>query len=245
MPGHASRKYAEDHSFSQLPRRPVFWLFTRVVQKIPVLKRAAVDLFENIYYDSAKSTWDDMSWLGVPCQKYPTDLWIYQEIISAHKPDLIIETGTLYGGSALYLASLLDLVGHGSVISVDIQTRQDRPPHPRITYVTGSSVSPEVVQQLESLLEGSVTRMVILDSDHRKMHVDEELRIYSRYVTIGQYLIVEDSAVNGHPISARFGPGPFESLASFLRGRDDFKADKTKEKFFLSANHNGYLLRVK
>src|ERR1035437_6480331 len=159
MLGRASGKYAEDHSFGRLPRRPVFWFFTRVVQKIPVLKRAAVDLFENIYYDSAKTTWDNMSWLGVPCEKYPTDLWIYQEIISAHKPDVIIETGTLYGGSALYLASLLDLVGHGRGIPIDIQTRKDRPHHPRVTYVTGSSVSPEVVQQLKPLLEGSVRRM--------------------------------------------------------------------------------------
>ena len=245
MLGRASNKYAADHSFRWLPRRPVFWFVSRVVQKIPVLKQMAIDLFENIYYDSARTTWDDMSWLGVPCQKYPTDLWIYQEIISSLKPDVIIETGTLYGGSALYLASLLDLIGHGRVISIDIQIRQDRPRHPRVTYITGSSVSPEVIRQLEPLLEGSASRMVILDSDHRKPHVDEELRIYSRYVTRDQYLIVEDSAINGHPISAQFGPGPFESLALFLRDRQDFTVDKTKEKFFLTANHNGYLLRVK
>ncbi len=245
MLGRASEKYAVNHSFRRLPRRPVFWFFSRVVQKIPVLKQAAVDLFENIYYDSPRTTWDGVSWLGVPCQKYPTDLWIYQEILSSLKPDVIIETGTLHGGSALYLASLLDLIGHGRVISIDIQMRQDRPRHPRVTYITGSSVSQDVIRQLDPLLEGSTSRMVILDSDHRKAHVDEELRIYSRYVTIGQYLIVEDSAINGHPILAQFGPGPFESLALFLRDRQDFAVDRTKEKLFLTANHNGYLLRIK
>ena len=243
-PRPSSEKYAEDYSPS-MPRRPVFWFFSRVVQKIPFLKRLAIDLFENIYFDSAKTTWDDMSWLGTSCQKYSTDLWIYQEIIFSLKPDVIIETGTLYGGSALYLASLLDLIGHGRVISIDFQSRLDRPRHPRVTYITGSSVSPDVIGQLEPILEGSTERMVILDSDHRKPHVDEELRIYSQYVTVGQYLIVEDSSINGHPVSAQFGPGPFESVASFLRGRSDFEIDKKKEKFLLTANHNGFLLRVK
>jgi len=228
-----------------MPRRPVFWFFRGVVQKVPVLKRLAIDLFENIYYDSAKSTWDNMSWLGVSCQKYPTDLWVYQEILSSAKPDLVIETGTLYGGSALYLASLMDLLGRGHVISVDLQRKPNLPSHPRITYITGSSVAPEVIAELEPLLEKYASRMVILDSDHRKPHVDEELRIYHRYVTKDQYLIVEDSSVNGHPVSAQFGPGPFESVLEFLKDNDLFTLDKTKEKFFVTANHNGYLLRVK
>jgi hypothetical protein len=132
-----------------MPRRPVFWFFSRIVEKIPFLKRLAIDLFENIYFDSAKTTWDDMSCLGISCQKYPTDLWIYQEIIFSLKPDVIIETGTLYDGSALYLASLLDLIGHGRVISIDFQRRLDRPRHPRVTYITGSSVSPDVISELE------------------------------------------------------------------------------------------------
>jgi cephalosporin hydroxylase len=227
------------------PRRPILWLVARVVERIPPLKRMAVDLFENIYYDSSGDTWDNMRWFGVRCVKYPTDLWVYQEIISDLKPDVLIETGTRYGGSALYFASLLDLIGHGRVISIDIEARQDWPQHPRVTYICGSSVSPDVVQQLEPLLGGTASRMVILDSDHRKAHVDEELRIYSRFVTPGQYLIVEDTAINGHPVASRFGPGPFESVAMFLRDNNDFVVDKTREKLFLSANHGGFLLRVR
>jgi cephalosporin hydroxylase len=87
--------------------------------------------------------------------------------------------------------------------------------------------------------------MVILDSDHRKHHVSEELQIYSEYVTPGQYLIVEDSSINGHPVAARFGPGPFESIEEFLKTNEDFTVDADKEKFLLSANHSGFLLRVK
>ncbi len=228
-----------------LPERPLLWLVSRIVKRNSFLKQRAIDLFENIYYDSPKSTWDNTTWLGVPCKKYPTDLWIYQEILFEKRPDVIIETGTLCGGSALYLASLLDLIGHGRVISIDLEFREGRPSHERITYITGSSTAPQTISQLQPLLRDTETRMVILDSDHRQSHVEEELRVYSQYVTPGQYLIVEDSAINGHPVFAKFGPGPFEAIESFLKSTNDFKVDTSKEKLFLSANHNGNLLRVK
>jgi cephalosporin hydroxylase len=239
-------KYAGDHTFQRFPARPFLWFLRGVVMKIPPLKRFAVDLFANIYYDSAPYTWDNMSWLGVPCQKFPSDLWIYQEIISEKKPDVIIETGTLHGGSALYMATLFDILGHGRVISIDLQLRDDRPQHPRIHYISGfSSTAPEVFQQLEPLLEGTSQRMVILDSDHRKPHVDDELKLYRKYVTKGQYLVVEDSSIGGHPISCLFGPGPFESITEFVRANDNFVIDKSREKLLVTANANGFLLRVK
>lgn len=238
--------YAENHSFRRWPARPLLWLIRGIVMKTGPLRRAAMDLFENIYYDSARSTWDNTSWMGIACQKYPTDLWVYQEILFQNKPELVVETGTLSGGSALFFASLFDLMGQRQVISIDLQVRRDRPRHPRIRYISGlSSTSPEVVEQLLPALDRTSRRIVILDSDHWKSHVDEELRIYSQFVTPGQYLIVEDSAVNGQPISAQFGPGPFESIAAFVRHNRRFAVDKSKEKFFLSANHNGFLLRVK
>ena len=169
-----------------------------------------------------------MAWCPLP--EIPNRSLDISRIISALKPDVIIEIGIRYGGSALYFASLLDLVGHRRVISSDIETRQDWPQHPRVTYICGSSVSPEVVQQLATRLDSTAGRMVVLDSDHRKAHVDEELKIYSRFVTPGQYLIVEDTAINGHPASAGFRPGPFASVATFLCDRDDFVVDKTREK---------------
>lgn len=239
-------KYSGDHSFQRFPARPFLWFLRGVVMKIPALQRFAVDLFANIYYDSAPQTWDNMSWLGVPCQKFPSDLWIYQEIIFKNRPDVVIETGTLFGGSALYMASLFDVIGHGQVVSIDLQIREDRPQHPRIHYISGaSSTSPDVIRQLELLLEGSTQRMVILDSDHRKPHVDTELGIYSKYVTPGQYLVVEDSSINGHPVSCQFGPGPFESITEFIKTDDRFVIDTSKEKLLITANKNGFLLRVK
>jgi cephalosporin hydroxylase len=233
------------NSSGHFPSRPFLWFVRGIVKRSEFLKQAAIDLFENIYYECPQSTWDNTSWLGVPCKKYPTDLWVYQEIIFANKPDVIIETGTLCGGSALYLASMLDLIGHGHVISIDLEFREGRPRHDRITYITGSSTSSSVISQLEPFLRGSSKRMVILDSDHSKAHVEEELRIYSRFVTPGQYLIVEDSSINGHPVYAKFGPGPFEAIMSFLKTTDDFVVDGTREKFFLSANHSGNLRRIR
>lgn len=227
------------------PRRPILWFLGRMVEKVPPLKRAVIDLFENIYYDGGEKTWNDLNWLGVRCLKYPTDLWIYQEIIHSQKPDVIIETGTRFGGSALFFASLLDLIDHGRVISIDIESRPDWPRHPRVTYIQGSSVSQEVIHRVESLLEGAASCMVVLDSDHRKPHVDQELNVYSKYVTPGQYLIVEDTSINGHPVAARFGPGPFESVSSFLKDNNHFTADASMERLMLSANHNGYLIRAK
>jgi cephalosporin hydroxylase len=87
--------------------------------------------------------------------------------------------------------------------------------------------------------------MVVLDSDHHKDHVLEELRLYSPLVSVGQYLIVEDTHFNGHPILKNFGPGPWEAVEEFLRERPDFAVDSSREKYGMTFNPHGYLRRVK
>ncbi|MEK6274697.1 MAG: CmcI family methyltransferase [Actinomycetota bacterium] len=197
------------------------------------------EAFHRLYYDT--SVWKDTYWLGVPTQKCPLDLWIYQEILHEVKPDLIIETGTAHGGSAYYLASLMDLVGRGEVVTVDIHPIEGRPAHPRITYVTGSSTADEVVQEVERLAEGHERVLVILDSDHSRDHVLDELRIYNRFVTPSSYLIVEDTNVNGHPVLPEHGPGPREALDDFLAETDGLEVDTSREKFFMTFNPRGFL----
>ena len=87
--------------------------------------------------------------------------------------------------------------------------------------------------------------MVVLDSDHHKQHVLNELRIYSKFVTRGSYLIVEDTNINGHPVLPKFGPGPMEAVSQFLQENKDFVVDKTREKFYLTQNPNGYLIKLR
>jgi len=153
---------------------------------------------------------------------------------------VILETGTASGGSALFLASVCDLLGRGEVVSVDIEHRE-RPSHDRVTYLNGSSVSSEIMGQIRGRADGRSPVLVILDSDHSKRHVVEELRLYGPLVTSGSYLIVEDTNVNDHPVLPEHGPGPMEAVDEFLRESPDFSIDSEREKFFLTFNPRGFL----
>lgn len=204
-----------------------------------------VNSFHQLYYQTPEKTWDNTYWLGVPAEKCPLDLWIYQEIIYETKPDLIVETGTRFGGSALFLASICDLVGKGKVVTIDITDEHPQPSHKRITYLKGSSVSSDIINKVGLLVKDELSVMVILDSDHSAKHVLEELQLYSPFVTVGGYLILEDTNINGHPVAADFGPGPMEALDEFLSQGDDFLVDTEKEKFFMTFNPRGFLKRIK
>lgn len=207
--------------------------------------RDLISEFNKIYYNDENNTWKSTHWLGTPIQKFPTDLWIYQELIFKLRPDLIIETGTLYGGSALFLATILEAVNHGRVISVDINDgpdpEQPRPCHPRLSYIKGSSTDEIVLHKLLEESAGIDTVMVILDSDHAQEHVLDELNSFKDIVTPGSYLIVEDTNINGHPVFPDFGPGPMEAVQEFLEGNDEFVVDTSMERLMLTANPRGYL----
>lgn len=206
-----------------------------------------VDPFHRLYYYGAPEEHQLFArtfWMNVPCPQCPLDLWIYQEIISEIQPDLVIETGTLFGGCALYLAHVLDCLGKGRVMTIDILDLI-RPSHPRIDYVLGSSTDAELIHGLLDNRPADETRMVLLDSDHRKEHVLEEMRLLAPYVSVGSYLIVTDSNINGHPVHADFGPGPFEAVQEFLRDNDAFVVDPAREKFRMTFNPSGYLKRIR
>lgn len=182
-------------------------------------------------------------WLGVPILKSPLDCWVYQEIIHEQRPDLIIETGTDLGGSALFLASLCDLVGHGRVISIDVRAVA-RVRHPRLTLIVGDSTSEPVLEQVRQAARASQRSMVILDSDHSAAHVGRELRAYREFVTPGSYMVAEDTNVNGHPVMPEHGPGPFEAVHDFITEDRDFEIDRSREKFLLTYFPDGFLKRV-
>jgi cephalosporin hydroxylase len=210
-------------------------------------RQEVIDEFHRYYYDEGRDggTWHRTSWFDTKVWKCPLDLWIYQEIIHRIQPDLIIETGTAFGGSALYLAGICELLGRGSVISIDIAAQPGLPEHPRVRYVAGSSVDDVVLAEVARATAGLERVMVVLDSDHSQAHVARELEAYAPTVTVGSYLIVEDTNVNGHPVFASHGPGPREATEEFLRGRTDFVRDAEGDKFLLTFNPGGMLRRVR
>lgn len=195
---------------------------------------------EKFYYSKP---WAETSWMGTRILKNPADMWVYQEIIFETKPEVIIETGTFNGGSALFFASMFDILGNGEVITIDVQKMENMPEHKRITYLLGSSYSTEIVKKVESLIKDKNRIMVILDSDHSRDCVFNELNIYHKYVTPGCYLVVEDTNLNGHPVYAGHGvgPGPMEALNDYLKTHNDFEIDRTREKFLITFNPKGFL----
>lgn len=212
----------------------------------PKTQRDIVDNFHRFYYDShlLGNSWEKISWLGTRTHKCPFDFWIYQEIINKVRPAMIIECGTKFGGGALFLASMCDLVNNGEIVTIDIKEQKGRPDHERITYLTGSSTSDEIVGKVCQLAKGKEPVLVILDSDHRKGHVLREMEIYGDLVTPGSYMIVEDTNMNGHPVYPEFGPGPMEAVQDFLRTHRQFVVDKSQEKLYLTFNPSGYLRKV-
>jgi len=206
------------------------------------IDKNVIDNFHKAYYNSG--VYQFTEWEGIRIYKYPSDLFLYQEIIMKNKPDIIIETGTLYGGSALFFARLFDILGNGKVISIDI-VKKDFPKHHRISYAKSDSTNAKLISELKLECAGKKV-MVILDSDHSKTHVLKELKIYNELVTKGQYMIVEDSNINGHPVYESFGGGPMEAIEEFMKDNNDFKIDtKLENKFLITANPSGYLKKIK
>jgi len=201
--------------------------------------------FHDLYYRRWLTQGADtinLSWFGHKLLKCPLDLWVYQELLVRTRPDFVVETGTFCGGSALYFAMVLDHIGHGRVVTVDIDVQPNRPEHPRISYITGSSVDMAVIAQVREAV-GSHRAMVVLDSDHRAVHVYDEIIGYSPLVQTGDYLIVEDTNVNGHPTLPDFGPGPMEAVDKFISENDEFVIDQRCERFLMTLYPRGYLRR--
>jgi cephalosporin hydroxylase len=186
------------------------------------------------------------TWLGHRLLKSPYDCWIYQELIYRVKPDYVIELGVMFGGASHFYADLLELIGHGRVIGIDISLKNVQPTDKlRIEYIEGSSTSPEVFEQVKARV-GNGRALVIADSDHEKSHVLKELRLYSQLVSVGSYYIVEDTLndpMKWHPVP---NEGPQAAVREFLKENDGFIPDvRYAEKYILTLNPWGYLLRVK
>lgn len=213
--------------------------------KNKIVQQSIVNNFHKLYYDLGNlgQTWEDTFWLGTKTLKCPMDMWIYQEIIYRVKPNVIIECGTASGGSALFMATICDYLNKGMVLTIDNLEDKTRPKHNRIKYFLGSSTDDSIVSDVKKNIKSGDVVLVILDSDHRKEHVFNELKIYSKLVTRKSYLIVEDTNVYGHPVLKEYGPGPMEAVVDFLRNNKEYKVDKYWEKFLFTFNPNGFLYK--
>lgn len=212
---------------------------------VRLVKEPVVTLFHYFYYRDSKITWSTTHYMGVLIQKLPLDLWRYHDILWQTRPDVIVETGTNRGGSALFLAHLCDRIGTGRIITVDIVDRPEVPQHPRITYVVGSSTDPQIFARIKGQLKPGERVMVALDSDHARDHVVRELELYSPLVSRDCYLVVEDTDVNGHPVSRSHGPGPMEALDIFPWKKAGFEHDdRIVERYMMTFFPKGWLKRV-
>jgi cephalosporin hydroxylase len=201
----------------------------------------------------------NFTWMGRPIIQYPQDMIAMQEIIWALKPDLIIETGIAHGGSLIFYASILELIGKGEVLGIDIDIREHNrleiekhPMYKRIKMIQGSAISEEIIEQIKPHAAGKKTVMVCLDSNHTHNHVLKELELYSPFVTAGSYLIAFDTIVEDLPADLykdrpwTVGDNPKTAVFEFLKTNDNFEIDKSVDnKLLVSVAPDGYLKRIR
>ena len=202
----------------------------------------------------------NFSWMGRPIIQYPQDILAMQEIIWKVNPDLIIETGIAHGGSLIFYASMLELLGgEGQVLGIDIDIREHNrgeiekhPMFKRIKMIQGSSVDTGIVKKASDFAKGKKCVLVVLDSNHTHDHVLKELENYSPLVTKGSYLVVFDTIVEDLP--RKFYPdrpwdkgnNPKTAVFEFLKHNDRFVIDKDiEQKLLITVAPSGYLKCVK
>ncbi len=212
----------------------------------------------NIESNKAKYSYN-FSWMGRPIIQYPQDIIAMQEVIWEVKPDLIIETGIAHGGSIIYYASLLELIGKGEVLGIDIDIRdhnkkaiESHPMFKRIHMLEGSSVTNEMIERVRPFTQNKSKILVCLDSNHTHEHVLKELNFYSQFVSIGSYLVVFDTIVEDLPeqyLPNRYwgkGNNPKTAVNEFLKNNTNFQSDsQIDNKLLISVNPGGYLKRIR
>jgi cephalosporin hydroxylase len=240
------------------------WIAAYVVGAVLVLLKIGFDFF------SLRSSHEDIPrkalrlaqerrefqhrWLGVGVIQYPTDLMTYAELIYRTKPEVFVETGTNYGGLAVYVATLLEKINpDAKVITVDIdgaKWREDLPKIPkgllqRIVFIEGDSVAVSTVEQISQHAQGK-KGMVLLDSDHSRRHVEKELKLYSQFVAVNNYLIVNDTHLEILEVEEmKRGEGPLTASESFLHSNPEFDVDESLPGTIISCAPSGFLKRVR
>lgn len=197
-------------------------------------------------------------WLARPIIQYPQDIMALQEIIWETKPDLIIETGIAHGGGLIFYASMLELIGKGEVLGIDIDIREhnrkaieSHKMYKRITMIEGSSIEEAVIKKIQRVVKKHKNIMVCLDSLHTEEHVLNELNAYSKFVSSGNYLVVFDTIIEHMPRGCfknrpwNKGNNPKTAVDKFLKTNKNFVIDKKIEnKLLITVAPGGYLRKI-
>jgi cephalosporin hydroxylase len=212
----------------------------------PEKQRELMKLFHDL------PIWESLWFQNVRIIKNPLDLWMLQQIAYETRPDFIVETGTWYGGSALWWAHTLNGMGleNARVLTVDIQdlTGQGASSNPLwkryVEFTQGSSTDPKIVEKFVKRTANA--RVIVnLDSDHSMHHVLNELRIYAPIVKAGGYIAVEDTHLDSVPTHPEQGPGPMAAVRAFLSepAGADFEQDSSREAMVMTSYPGGFLRR--
>jgi len=200
----------------------------------------------------------EVSWLGLPIIQNPYDIVLMQELVFGLQPDVIIETGIAHGGSLIFYSSLLELLGKGKVISVDVDIRKHNrkliEKHPlvkRVTMLEGSSTDARIIAQIKKLIKKKDKVLVVLDSDHRRDHVYNELQAYKNIVSKNSYIVVFDTfmpyllGLEGEQSYFKDN-NAMQAVKRFIKeNKSKFVVDKNYNKFFVSSCPDGILKRIK
>jgi len=207
-------------------------------------EKYGMNLYDWLVYHQREIVFTQCRYMGLTAYKNPFDAWIYQEILFEVKPQVVVEIGSAHGGSTLYLAHLLDALGSGRVVSIDIDRTNYGARNARIIEITGDSSAGETLQAVQQLCAGQRT-LIIHDGDHRHETVLRELELYAPLVTLGSYFIVEDGIVDlFEPGEMNFqGEGPLYATLEFADLHPEFEIDRTRERYLLTYNPCGFLRR--
>ncbi len=209
-------------------------------------KEAIAEKFKWLFFYEP-DTIEPNTWMGRRIQKNPLDLFIYSEIAHEVKPRLVIETGSFWGGSAVWWADIMKLIHgdeSGKVISIDPNALDTDTSGRNIEFINGSSIDSGIFNRVLSKAQHGPI-LVNLDSLHDEEHVFNEMILYSQLVTVDSYMIVEDGIINGHPTHPEYGPGPYEACERFLALHSGFKVDRSRERMMVTANPMGFLKRIR
>lgn len=227
-------------------------------QEIDIYSEAGFAILSNLW---TRSGWQrkisyEVTWLGVPIIQLPEDMVMLQELIYKLRPDLIIETGTAHGGTAIFYASILELLGKGQVISIDIEIRkynrlaiQSHPLSKRISLLENSSIEDNTIEQIRQQIQSHDTVLVALDSNHSYAHVQAEMEKYAPFVSLGSYLVVFDGVME-HLTDAPDGSPKWSkdsaslAIRDFLADHSEFKVDPYYNRLAITYCPQGFLKRI-